>query len=134
MVDTLEILEPEIMDPDTMPEDAAEETLVKALDKSSLTFPALERASYRGGYSCAYDITPDESPIIEESEQVEGFYNLVGWGGLGMQQAPVAGELMAELIVHGRASLVDVSVFASRRFLENRPLPSAWLFGEIGIH
>ena len=133
-VDTLEILEPEIVDPDTMPEDADEEILVKALDRGRLTFPALERASYRGGYSCAYDITPDESPIIEESEEIEGFYNLVGWGGLGMQQAPVAGELMAELIVEGETSLIDVSIFTSRRFRENRPLPSAWLFGEIGIH
>lgn len=134
MVDTLEILEPEVVDPDTMPEDADESTLVKALDKGSRTFPALERGAYRGGYSCAYDITPDESPIIEQSNEVQGFYNLVGWGGLGMQQAPVAGELMAELIITGSTSLVDVSIFGSRRFKENRPLPSAWLFGEIGIH
>ena len=134
MVDTLEILKPEVVDPDTMPDDSDESILVKALEKGSSTFPALERGSYRGGYYCAYDITPDESPIIEESDDVKGLYNLVGWGGLGMQQAPVAGELMAELIITGKTSLVDVSLFGSQRFKENTPLPSAWLFGEIGIH
>ncbi|MFQ5934444.1 MAG: NAD(P)/FAD-dependent oxidoreductase [Dehalococcoidia bacterium] len=134
MVDTLEILEPEIVDPDTMPDDADQSILVKALDTGSRTFPALERASFRGGYSCAYDITPDESPIIEEAPEVKGFYNLVGWGGLGMQQARVAGELMAELITSGKTSLIDVSVFSSQRFAQGKSLPSAWLFKEIGIH
>ena len=134
MLDVMEFLEPEIVDPDTMPDDADPSALVKALDRCSATFPALKMASYRGGYSCALDITPDESPIMEESEEVHGFFNMVGWSGLGMQQAPVVGDLMAEFITTGETTLVDISVFNSRRFKENRPLASAWLFGEIGSH
>ena len=134
LINTLEKVDAEILDPDTMPEDASEETLANALERGPETFPALKMASYRGGYSCAYDVTPDDSPIMEESEDVSGFFNMVGWSGLGMTQAPAAGELMAELITTGKTTLVDVSIYSSRRFKENRPLASAWLFGEIGFN
>ena len=134
LINTLEKVDGEILDPDTMPEDASEETRANAFERGPETFPALKMASYRGGYSCAYDVTPDDSPIIEEAEEVGGFYNLVGWSGLGMEQAPAAGELMAELITTGKTTLVDVSIYSSRRFKENRPLASAWLFGEEGVH
>jgi len=134
MLDILEFVEPEIVDPDTMPDDADQSTVEKAIKRCSLTFPALQTASYRGGYSCALDFTPDDSPIMEESSEISGFYNMVGWSGLGMQQAPVVGDLMAELITTGKTTLVDVSVFKSRRFADNRLLGSAYLFGEIGSH
>lgn len=94
----------------------------------------LEIGLLSGGYSCALDFTPDDSPIMEESEEVSGFFNMVGWSGLGMQQAPVVGDLMAEFIITGKTTLVDVSVFGSRRFAEGRPLVSAWLFGKSGSH
>ena len=134
LIKTQEKVDAETLDPDTMPEDASEETLANALERGPETFPALKMASFRGGYSCAYDVTPDDSPIIEEVEEVGGFYNLVGWSGLGMTMAPAAGELMAELITTGKTTLVDVSIYSSRRFKENRPLAPAWLFGEIGSH
>ena len=51
-----------------------------------------------------------------------------------MQQAPVAGDLMAELITTGHTTLVDMSIFSLSRFREGRSLASAWLFKEIGLH
>ena len=51
-----------------------------------------------------------------------------------MQQAPVAGDLMAELITTGSTSLVDMSIFSMRRFKEGKSLASAWLFEDIGLH
>ena len=135
VLNTLEIRdEVEVVDPDTMPEDAAHELIDRHRTEGAVALPALEKATHRGGYSCAYDITPDDSPIFEESEEVAGFYNMCGWSGLGMQQAPVAGDLMAELITTGSTSLVDMSIFSMRRFKEGKSLASAWLFKDIGLH
>ncbi len=135
VLNTLEIRdEIEVVDPDTMPEDAAPELVARHRTEGAVALPTLEKAVHRGGYSCAYDITPDDSPIFEESAQVAGFYNMCGWSGLGMQQAPVAGDLMAELITTGRTSLVDMSIFSMRRFREGKSLASAWLFKDIGLH
>ena len=135
VLNTLEIRdEQEIVDPDTMPEDADPALIDRHRTEGSVALPNLEKATFRGSYSCAYDITPDDSPIFEESEEVPGFYNMCGWSGLGMQQAPVAGDLMAELITTGRTSLVDMSIFSLRRFREGKSLASAWLFKDIGLH
>ena len=135
VLNTLEIRdEVEVVDPDTMPEDAAPQLVDRHRTEGAVALPALEKATHRGGYSCAYDITPDDSPIFEESGDVPGFYNMCGWSGLGMQQAPVAGDLMAELITTGRTSLVDMSIFSMRRFREGKSLASAWLFKDIGLH
>ena len=135
VLNTLEIRdEVEVVDPDTMPEDAAPELIDRHRTEGAVALPALAKATHRGGYSCAYDITPDDSPIFEESEEVGGFYNMCGWSGLGMQQAPVAGDLMAELITSGSTGLVDMSIFSMRRFKEGKALASAWLFKDIGLH
>lgn len=135
VLNTLEIRdEVEVVDPDAMPEDAAPDLVDRHRTEGAAALPALEKAVHRGGYSCAYDITPDDSPIFEQSEDVPGFYNMCGWSGLGMQQAPVAGDLMAELITTGRTSLVDMSIFSMRRFREGKSLASAWLFKDIGLH
>ena len=135
VLNTLEIRDDaETVNPDTMPEDAAPELVDRHRIEGSQALPTLEKATHRGGYSCAYDITPDDSPIFEESEEVGGFYNMVGWSGLGMQQGPVAGDLMAELITTGTTTLVDMSIFSLRRFREGKSLASAWLFKEIGLH
>ena len=135
VLNTLEIQDtPEVVDPDTMPEEADPSIVDQSRIDGSKYLPAMAKAVPRGSYSCAYDLTPDDSPIFEESEEVDGFYNMVGWSGLGMQQGPVAGDLMAELITTGRTSLVDMSVFSLSRFSEGRTLASAWLFKDIGLH
>lgn len=135
VLNTLEIRdEQEIVNPDTMPEDADPVLIDRHRIEGAVALPTLEKAVHRGGYSCAYDITPDDSPIFEESEEVGGFYNMCGWSGLGMQQAPVAGDLMAELITTGSTTLVDMSIFSMRRFREGKSLASAWLFKDIGLH
>ena len=73
VLNTLEIRdEAEMVDPDTMPEDAAPELVDRHRIEGSQALPTLEKATHRGGYSCAYDITPDDSPIFEEARRSEG--------------------------------------------------------------
>jgi len=47
---------------------------------------------------------------------VEGFILNCGWGGTGIIQAPIAGQLVAEIIRDGRASTLDIHPFLIDRF------------------
>jgi hypothetical protein len=50
-----------------------------------------------------YDITPDHLPIVGPTEQLEGWWQALGWSGRGMLLAPYLTELLAEQFVTGEA-------------------------------
>lgn len=66
------------------------------------------------GWAGLYAVTPDHHPIIEET--IPGFVNAIGFSGHGFQHAPATGQLVAELVVDGETSLVDISGLSSDRF------------------
>jgi sarcosine oxidase subunit beta len=68
----------------------------------------------RRGWAGLYAVTPDHHPVIEETPP--GFVNAVGFSGHGFQHAPATGQIVAEIVVDGAASLVDVSPLSSDRF------------------
>jgi len=74
----------------------------------------------RNGWSGLYAVTPDHHPIIEET--VPGFVNAVGFSGHGFMQSPATGQLVAELVTDGEASLVDISELSLNRFEGGSPL------------
>jgi len=78
-------------------------------------FPPLEHAGIRSTWAGLYEMTPDRHPILGASP-VEGFVLANGFSGHGFQHAPVVGKLLAELIVDGRASTVDVGPLGFDRF------------------
>jgi sarcosine oxidase subunit beta len=98
---------------DLTPDEAfvAEELLPTALR----VFPPLERASIEHSWVGLYEMTPDRHPIVGTSP-VEGFYLANGFSGHGFQHAPIVGKLLAELIVEGRATSVDISTLSLERF------------------
>jgi len=53
---------------------------------------------------------------IGQAPGVSGFYLANGFSGHGFQHAPVVGKLLAELIVDGAATSVDVSGLGLERF------------------
>jgi sarcosine oxidase subunit beta len=61
-----------------------------------------------------YATTPDANPVVEET--LPGLVNAVGFSGHGFMHAPAVGMLVAELILDGSASLVDISELSSDRF------------------
>ncbi|MCH7653040.1 MAG: FAD-binding oxidoreductase [Chloroflexi bacterium] len=63
------------------------------------------------------DGTPDRIPVIGEVPGVDGFYFATGFSGHGFAMAPGTGQVMAELIVDGGAS-VDISAMRYTRFEE----------------
>jgi sarcosine oxidase subunit beta len=70
------------------------------------------------GWAGLYAVTPDHHPVIEES--LPGLVTAAGFSGHGFQHAPATGQLVAQLCVDGRASLVDVSALDRERFAEGR--------------
>jgi sarcosine oxidase subunit beta len=79
-------------------------------------FPPLEAASVEHAWVGLYEMTPDRHPIIGEAPGVAGFYLANGFSGHGFQHAPVVGKLIAELIVQGAATTVDIASLGLDRF------------------
>ncbi len=81
--------------------------------------PLLERAGVSARVAGLYENTPDAHPIFGATP-IEGFYLVAGFSGHGFMHGPVAGKLMAEIILDGAATTVDVSMLDLARFAEGR--------------
>ena len=79
-------------------------------------FPPLEAASIEHSWVGLYEMTPDRHPILGPAPGVEGIFLANGFSGHGFQHAPVVGKLLAEMIVDGEATTVDVSSLGLERF------------------
>lgn len=76
---------------------------------------AMAQARYLHGHACLYDMTPDAHPIIGPAGP-EGLYVAAGFCGAGFKKGPAVGQCLAEEILHGRSSAVDLSPFRLSRF------------------
>ena len=79
-------------------------------------FPPLGYAGIARTWAGLYEMTPDRHPIIGQAPALQGFYLANGFSGHGFQHAPIVGKLLAEMIVEGRATTVDVSRLGLDRF------------------
>lgn len=72
------------------------------------------------GWAGLYAITPDHHPIIEET--LPGLVIATGFSGHGFMQSPAAGQVVAELVLDGDATTVDVSALTADRFERDEAL------------
>jgi len=92
-----------------------------ALEAAMQRMPILERAGRLAGWAGLYEVTPDAHPIFGPTE-IEGFWIVSGFSGHGFMHGPVAGKLMSEFLLEGRARTVDVSMLDLARFKAGRPI------------
>lgn len=78
--------------------------------------PVLEKASLHTSWSGVRPLTADGYPIFGRVPGVDGLLLNCGWGGMGIIQAPVAGQLMAELVRDGQTSTFDTERLQLSRF------------------
>ncbi|MBI4562590.1 MAG: FAD-binding oxidoreductase [Candidatus Rokubacteria bacterium] len=78
--------------------------------------PPLAEAKVMRAYAGVRDLTADYHGILGEARQVPGFYVACGLSGHGFMHAPAIGLLMAELILDGRASSMDIAPLSLDRF------------------
>jgi sarcosine oxidase subunit beta len=81
--------------------------------------PLLENAGRSSHWAGLYEVTPDAHPIYGGTD-VAGFYLCAGFSGHGFMHGPVSGKLMAEKILDGKYSSLDVSMLDLNRFAEGR--------------
>jgi len=93
----------------------------RAVDRLCRRMPGIDAGSLASAYRGCDGITPDQRPIMDQVGP-EGFYAACGFSGTGFKLGPAVGACMAEMILDGRARLVDVSAFAARRFETGRLL------------
>ncbi|MFW5942651.1 MAG: NAD(P)/FAD-dependent oxidoreductase [Chloroflexota bacterium] len=82
--------------------------------------PLLQKAGLMSHWAGLYEVTPDAHPIIGPVPALDGYYVVTGFSGHGFMHGPVAGLLMAEFILDGEATTLDVSMLDYERFEEGR--------------
>ncbi len=91
------------------------EHLAAAVEEAVVRLPLLSEAEIHRGWAGLYEITPDNNAILGPVPELSGFFVAGGHSGHGFQHGPMAGKLMAEMIVHGRTS-IDISALSIGRF------------------
>ena len=78
--------------------------------------PLMEHAEYTNGFAGLYTSTPDRHPIMDTISGIKGLYLCTGFSGHGFKLAPAAGVAMAELVLDGRSSSLDITSLGMSRF------------------
>ncbi len=120
------------VDPDNYNEAADGTWLPGVRQRLSRRYPAMHRSYGRGGFGALYGITPDWHPILDKIGNLEGGYCAVGFSGHGFKLSPIVGELMAELVVDGKTSSLDIRALRLNRFEENDPVKTPYSYGIMG--
>jgi len=107
--------DPVVTDPDRFSETPDTDWAVEAVERVG------EVADYfgpesrlAGGWAGLYAVTPDHHAVVEES--VPGVVTAAGFSGHGFQHAPATARTVAELVLDGESSTVDVSGLDRGRF------------------
>jgi FAD-dependent oxidoreductase domain-containing protein 1 len=92
--------------------------------------PAFEQAKLERAWAGYFEMnTFDHNAILGPHPVIENFLFMNGFSGHGMQQSPIVGRAVAELILHGRFETLDLSELLFARITENRPLREANVIG-----
>jgi len=78
--------------------------------------PVLAEAKLMRAYAGLYEMTPDQTGIVSAVPGVDGLHVIAGFSGHGFMHGTIAGQLMAEMLVHGRALTMDASPLDLARF------------------
>jgi sarcosine oxidase subunit beta len=86
-----------------------------------------QRAKVATAYAGIRTLTPDHHAILGATP-VGGFVLASSCNGHGFMHAPGVGQLIAEHVVDGRATTIDISSLALERFARGSPAPEAVTF------
>jgi sarcosine oxidase subunit beta len=93
------------------------EGLARSAELALHRVPILETARFgKKAYAGLYDVSPDNHAILGRAPEVDGFYVACGFSGHGFQHAPATGRLMAELVLTGNTTGIDIGPLDITRF------------------
>jgi sarcosine oxidase subunit beta len=102
--------------------------LPRLIEAVTHRLPALESARIQRGWAGLREMTPDELAIVGPVLDMEGFFVAAGFSGHGFMHAPAIGKVMAELILDGKASTIDISALSLERFRTGQLVPERAVF------
>lgn len=106
--------------PVSFDESVNEEWEFTHLEAAIERLPLLEQAGLKAHWAGLYEVTPDAHPIISGVAERPNYYVVAGFSGHGFMHGPIAGLLMAEIILDGKAHTEDISSLDYARFAEGR--------------
>ncbi|KAL2552031.1 FAD-dependent oxidoreductase family protein [Forsythia ovata] len=77
-------------------------------------------ATVKAEQACFLPCTDDSVPVIGEVPGVKGCYVATGHSCWGILNGPGTGAAVAELVLDGNSSIVDLSQFSPARFAHRR--------------
>jgi len=86
------------------------------LEAACERMPLLESAGISSRWAGLYENTPDAHPILGAVDELAGLYCIAGFSGHGFMHGPVCGLLLAEEILDGKTSSLDISSLRLSRF------------------
>ena len=79
--------------------------------------PALAQAEFgKKAWAGLYDVSADDHAILGPVPGLTGFYVACGFSGHGFQHSPATGRLMAEVLLDGRTTGIDIVPLSIDRF------------------
>lgn len=94
-------------DPDAFPRNASPEFVDRLVEELAWRLPDLtEHARIGSGWSGLYPATGHGAPLIGPLPERPSAFCAIGLGGVGIQLAPIVGELIADWVEHGEPRAV----------------------------
>jgi sarcosine oxidase subunit beta len=78
--------------------------------------PMLANVGISSRWAGLYENSPDAHPILGAIDELEGFHCITGFSGHGFMHGPICGLLLAEEILNGQATTLDISSLRMSRF------------------
>ncbi len=95
---------------------------------AAVRVPPLAEAKVMRAYAGVRDLTPDYHGILGPAAAAPGLHVACGFSGHGFMHAPAIGILMAEILLDGRATSMDVTALSLDRFAAGRLRAEANMF------
>ncbi len=121
---------PRGVDPDLISTAAPGGELAELVGSAVKRVPSLADAGITGGVTGVYDMTPDARPMLGPVQDRQGLILAAGFSGMGFKISPAVGEALAELIVAGSATRVDLAAFRPGRFADGQPIQPEFGYGD----
>jgi sarcosine oxidase subunit beta len=71
-------------------------------------------------WSCNYEMTPDDHPIVGAVPGTPGLYIAAGFSGHGFMHSPATAQLIVEEMLDGKATMLDIADLSIERFRSGR--------------
>jgi sarcosine oxidase subunit beta len=107
-------------DPEKFDESVDEGYVANCRAALGARWPRLANATMRGGWAGMIMMSPDGRPIIDRLGP-DGLWGMLGDSGTSFKTSPAIGRCLAEWVVTGAPSTVDLTPFRASRFAEGRP-------------